>query len=88
MYEDGPNYVLQSAREKLGVEYDYLGRANNFTGIGTIFSCFWCFSVWSTIITYVCPKFIRATLAISSLVIAVEEVYGIINSNKNTITTR
>jgi hypothetical protein len=74
MYEQGPLKVLQYMREELGVEHDADGVHISYTGMGAIFSCFWCFSIWVAMLGL--PKPIARVLALSAVAIWIEEHYG------------
>lgn len=74
MYEDGPADVIQKLRQKLGVEYDD-SQPVSYHGIGTVFSCFWCLSIWCSIAICKANWSTKVILALSAIAIGIEE-YG------------
>lgn len=77
MYEDGPADLLLKMRKKLGVEYDMVTNTQpvSYRGIGTVFSCFWCLSVWVSTFVYWANWPVRTILAFSAIAIGIEK-YG------------
>lgn len=71
MYEDGPNDILVRMRELLGVEYEH-GLPVHYRGIGTVFSCFWCLSIYVSFML-LCYRMVTPTLALSAIAIFIEE---------------
>lgn len=46
MYEAGPLDLIIKFRHFTGVTHDLDGNSVKFSGIGTVFSCFMCCSIW------------------------------------------
>lgn len=72
MYEDGPDNILYKVREALGVEYDINDKPVSYHGIGTVFSCFWCLSIWVGLLIGGFTN-VKLALALSALAIWIEK---------------
>lgn len=70
--EEGPFSFFDRLRDGIGIRYNEYNIAYADNEVGKAFLCFWCLSVWASVVIRWIPDRIKYIMAVSAMAIFIE----------------